>query len=125
VAALPGSDNDLETVYSIQNVTDVATKNDVRVEQTATAEFAIHQFKDYHPDGTADLEWEGQSNIACASSTVYLQVYNRDSGLWETIDSDNSTAANTDFTLSGSIADTTDYKDGSNVISCRVYQEMT
>jgi len=30
---------------------------------------------------------------------------------------------NTDFVLSGNVADLTDYKDGSGVVSCRVYQE--
>lgn len=100
-------------------------KDDVRVGQTATDEFAIHQFKDYV--GTAvsvNLEWEGQSDLAPTSSTIYLQIYNYDTPEWETVDSDNTTAADTDFSLSGNIADLTNYKDN-NTITCRVYQEAT
>jgi len=55
-------------------------------------------------------------------STVFLQIYNRDTTTWETIDSDNSTAADTDFILTADMADLTDYKDNNNVIVCRVYQ---
>jgi len=52
-----------------------------------------------------------------------LQIYNRDTPGWENVDTDSTTAADTDFILTGNIADLTNYKDGSNVISCRVYQE--
>ena len=121
---MPADDTDLENAYSDQDYIDVNTKNDVWVEQTASSEYAMHQFKDYVGGSpSANLEWEGQSDLAPSSSTVYLQIYNRDTPGWETIDSDDSTAANTDFSLIANIADLTNYKDGSNVISCRVFQE--
>ena len=125
-AALPGDDADLETVYSAQDDLDVETKNDVRVSQDATGEYTIHQYKDdVGVSNSTDLEWEGQTNNPPSLSTVYLQIYNRDTPAWETVDSDNTTGIDTDFTLSGNIADLTDYKDGSNIISCRIYQEAT
>jgi len=120
---LPSDDADLETVYSGQDVTDVAMKDDTRVDQSATGEYAIHQFKDYVGGaGAVDLEWEGQSNVAPSSSTVYLQIYNYDTPAWENVDSDNTTGADTDFPLNGNIPDLTNYKDG-NLITCRVYQQ--
>ena len=121
---LPADDTDLETTYSGQNVTDVATKNNVRVDQTATEEYMIHQYKNFVSDNSAcQLEWEGQTTLAPASSIVYLQIYNRNSTTWENVDSDNSSAVDTDFILIGEIADLTNYKDTSDVISCRIYQE--
>ena len=123
-AALPANDNNLEINYSVQDYIDVSTKNDVRVEQTATDEFAIHQFKNYvggSPSTT--LEWEGQTVLAPSESTALLQIYNRNSTTWETVDSDNTTGADTDFGLSGVVADLTNYKTVSNTIACRVYQE--
>jgi hypothetical protein len=121
---LPGDDADLETVYSAQDVTDVGTKDDVRVSQNAVAEFAIHQYKDYGgAAGVCDIEWEGQTNYAPTESTVFLQIYNRDTTTWETIDSDNTSAADTDFSLTAHMSSLTDYKDASNTISCRVYQQ--
>jgi len=103
---------------------DVETNNDVRVGQTATDEHTIHQFKDFAgTTNSVSLEVECQSDLAPSSSTIYLQIYNRNSTTWETVDSNNTESANTDFILSGDIADLTNYKDASNVISCRVYQE--
>ena len=81
-------------------------------------------FKDYVGTNTkCKLNWKGQSTLAPSSSTIYLQIYNRDLDEWETVDFDDSTGSSTDFILIANIADLTDYKDGNNVISCRVYQE--
>jgi len=69
------------------------------------------------------LEWEGKSTLAPLTSPVILQIYNR-SGIpvWETVDTDNTSDADVDFVLMADIPDLTNYKDGSNVISCRVFQ---
>ena len=121
---LPADDTELETAYSVQDYIDVSTKNDVRVAQIATDEYTLHQFKNYvGTSPLANIEWEGQSDLASSSSTVCLQIYNRNSTTWETVDSDNTTNADTDFTLTAHIANLTNYKNASNVISCRVYQE--
>lgn len=126
-AALPGDDTDLSTAYSSTDYDDVETDNSVRVAQDATpSDYAIHQFKDYVGTATGvTVTWNGQTNEDCSFATVTLQIYNHDTTTWDTIDSDNSTAADTDFDLSATVADLTDYKDGSSVISCRVYQQAT
>jgi len=124
-ATLPTNDTDLETAYTAQNVTDVATDDGVRVGQTGTLQYMIHQFKNFVPVSSTLLNWNGQSSLAPSASIVRLQIYNRNTPAWETVDSDNTTGANTDFDLSGNIADLTNYKDAGNVISCRVYQEAT
>lgn len=98
-------------------------KNDVRVGQTATGEYMIHQFKDFVGGNTScTLEWEGQTSLAPSSSAVVLEIYNRNTNEWVSVDSDNTSEVNTDFILSGVIADLTNYKDAQNIISCRVYQ---
>lgn len=99
--------------------------------------YLLHQYKvreNQHQDSikiTVDL----QSTLAPTASTVYLQIYNVTTGLWETLASDNTTAANTDFELVGRItANQSDYYDRSvsdtnfpqtydlNEITFRVYQ---
>jgi len=120
---LPANDTNLETAYSAQDYLDVDTKNDVRVLQSATSQFAIHQFKDVADGSSCHLECECQTNCPPSLSTVYLQIYNRNTTSWDTVDSDNTSAINTDFTLTADIADLTNYKDGSSVVSCRVHQE--
>jgi hypothetical protein len=123
-ASLPTNDTTLETSYSSQDLTDVSSKNDVRVGQTATGEYAIHQYKDFVSGevSSVNIETELQSNLAPSSSAVYLQVYNRVSSEWETLDSNNSASANTDFTLSYALSSLENFKDEHGVISCRVYQ---
>lgn len=125
-ADLPTNDNDLESTYTETDETNVATKNDVRVAQTGTSQYMIHQFKNFVGSQTScQVECELQTTLAPSSSTVYLQIYNRNTSAWVTIDSDNTSGADTDFTLIAEVADLTNYKDASNVISCRVYQLST
>jgi len=139
---LPAADNDLENLYSGAEVIAVATSDDSRTTQSATAEYAIHQYKEY-ADVTVEnnecfVTWEGQAD---STATIYLQVYNRISGLWETIgqapaDYDGAITSydkenvfydvfpvNTDFLLSASIPDLTNYKNAQGVVSFRVYQK--
>ena len=121
-AALPTDDADLETDYSAQDVADVATSNNVRVNQAALGQYAIHQYKNFRPSNDGSFLWEGQSDIAPSTSAIVLQIYNRNTTTWETKDSNNTAAANTDFNLTFSIADLTNYKNASGVTACRVYQ---
>jgi len=120
---LPTGTTDLENAYSAQDYLDVNVADDTRVGQTATQEYMVHQFKDYVGNVSGcQLNWEGQSTLAPTSSTVYLQIFNRNTSTWDMVDSDNTSNADTDFVLSVLVESLTNYKDESNVIVCRVYQ---
>ena len=141
---LPADDTDLTTPYSVSEYEDVRTINAVYVAQTATAQYAIHQFKTFvGAIPSIILLAQGiQTTLDPATSTVYLQIYNRVSGLWETIDREpgiyngaytryggayqnySTVGANTDFSLFGQIPDNTAYVDDHGVIACRIYQLM-
>ena len=124
--ALPANDADLETAFNTADYVTVATDDGNRVDQTAQGQFGLFLFKDDDTAGTnnvAIVTWDGQYTLAPSAQTVYLQVYNRNSTTWETLDSDSATAANTDFNLTGTINGLADYKDGNGWIACRVYQE--
>jgi hypothetical protein len=123
--SLPGNDNDLGTYYSSSEITDVGTDDGTRVSQTGTG-FVIHQYKKPNSNNTDDIQgdWNGQVVIPPARSTVYLQIYNQNSTTWETLDSDNTTAADTDFSLSGTkTSSVSNYYDANYWVSFRVYQE--
>lgn len=123
--SLPGNDDDLLDVYTDGQITDVATDDIYMVAQLATSQIAIHQFKQEINGIGGTITVVAQVTIPCSTSTAYLQIYNRSgTPAWDTIDSDNATGANTDFTLSATVADLTDYKDENNIVACRVYQEM-
>jgi len=124
---LPINDNDLETAYSAGEVSDVESYDTVVVGQTATGQYAIHQYRDFVGANTlCTLTWKGQSTLAPSSSIVVLQIYNYNEVdpdiRWKTVDSDNVEDANTDFILTANMADLTDYKKEDNTICCRIYQ---
>jgi hypothetical protein len=122
-AALPGDDTDLETAYTGQDETDVATENSVYVGQTMMGEYAIHQFKNFvGGNTTCSITCKGRSDLAPSSSTVTLEIYNRITTTWDELDTESGVGASEVFTLSANVPDLTNYKDASNVISCRVWQ---
>jgi len=121
-ASLPTDDADLETSYSYSDEDDVTTDNGVRVAQTADGEYAIHQFK--NEVGTASsitFNCNLQSDLSTVTQPMVLQIYNYNSTTWETLDTENTVGANTDFTLTGNIPDMTNYV-SSGWCTCRVYQ---
>jgi len=122
---LPADDTDLENTFIWSEYNDVATDDDTYVQQCATDENTIFLFKDQHTNNTDAIQpyWKGKTSIAPSQSTVYLQVYNRITPGWETVDSDNATAADTEFVLQADIqTNLSDYYDASNWVAFRVYQ---
>lgn len=121
---MPSDNTDLETAYSVSDYEDVSTNNGVRVAQTGFMQYMLHQFKDHVGEvSSCTVEWEGQSTLAPSASIVKLQIFNHTSGEWDDVDTDSASDADTDFTLTNSVDVSANYKDASNVITCRVYQE--
>ena len=123
---MPANDTDLENVFTALEYTKVREDDDQYVQQCATDEFTLFLFKDQNANSTDAIKpyWKGKTDLAPSTSTVYLQIYNRDITTWETIDSDDATGADTEFILQATVdTNLTDYYDGSNWIACRIYQE--
>ena len=126
---LESDDSVLTTQFSEQDYTDVGTDNDTYVDLQGTAQYMKFLFQEVNDNETNeqkfDITWKGKSSLAPSSATVYLQIYNRTDEIWETLDSDNSSSADTKFTLSGTQStDLSDYYDENYIISARVYQEV-
>lgn len=122
--SLPTTPDDLSTLYSTSDMTTVSTSNNTRVDQ-AGGNYLIHQFRQKHTVNTDNIGflWEGQSDVAPTTSTVYLQVYNTNTDSWEASDSNNTTAVNTDFTLENTIeSNQSNYYDTEYWVTWRVYQ---
>jgi hypothetical protein len=123
-ADLPGNDNNLETNFSAQDYLDVNLDDGNRVNQTASGEYAIFQFKDLVGDvNSCSVRWNGQSTLAPNTpAIVFLQVYNQTGTTWQTIASEVLSGSDTDFDLTFTLNDLTVYKTAEKTISCRVYQ---
>jgi hypothetical protein len=122
--SLPANDDDLSTAYSTSDLADVLDDDATRVSQVGGG-YIIHQFKWVHTNNTDPItpNIDMQSDTAPSTSTVVLQIYNRNSTTWENLDTDSTTAANTDFTLSETqSSNLSNYYDAQNMVSVRVYQ---
>jgi len=134
---------DLSTAYSAQDIIDVSATDSAWVAQSGTNKYAIHQFKvfaDVSPENNECLvNWTGKTSDF--TNQVVLQVYNQTTTTWETLAYSpifygdtiydyigyskrcyGDPGINTDFILSASILDLTNYKNLSGVVSFRVYQ---
>ena len=126
-AILDTNDTDLGISFTAQDYTDIATDDNIYLDLSGVSTYNKFLFKDYNTNnlGTDDIivTWSGKSTLAPSDSTAYLQIYNRTSSSWETLDSDGTTAANTEFILSGTQSTSlSDYYDANYVTSCRIYQ---
>jgi len=89
--------------------------------------YGVFVWKDKHSDNTSVIISTCilKTSIAPSVNTVYLQIYNRNLGAWETLDSDNVTAADTEFTLNGiQSTDLSYYYDANYFVIHRIYQKV-
>ena len=124
---LPSKDNNLTNTFSAQEYLDVENLDGQTSIQTSDGQYSVFLFKNKNTDQeTISTTWTGKSNLAPSSSTVYLQIYNRNSTTWEPLDTDSTSSVNTNFTLTGTkTTNLSNYFDDNYWISCRVYQQTT
>jgi hypothetical protein len=126
---LPSTDAELSTLYVGSDYGKVSADDTDLVLQPGSSfyrsGYMIHQYKQRGNNVSPfTATWTGQAKIPTILKPVTLEVYNRTSGLWEAIDSDNTSGSYVDFTLVGSVnSNLSDYFDGSNWLSFRVWQE--
>jgi hypothetical protein len=123
--SLPADVNPMATFYSNTEVSDVDSDNATRVSLSGV-NYPIHMYQYRHTNNTDNItiSWNGQTDLAPSTSTVYLQIYNYNSSIWDTLDSDNSSSANSDFTLEGSkTTSVSNYYSTIYLVSVRVYQQ--
>jgi len=125
---LPADDYDLETLFIASEYTKVSIDDADYVDQEGNF-YWVFEFKDQNINNTDKIKvsWKGQTDLAPTVSTVHLQIYNQTDNIWEDLNTDNISNADTDFTLNGSqFAQVDKYyaKIGSYYwVSCRVYQQ--
>jgi len=118
-------DDALEVNYTAGEYEEVEQNDAQFVDQTATDEYAIHQFRKQHINNTdvVDVLVDIRSLIGAVAETIYLQVLNRNSGIWETLSSNNTALVNQEFTLTGKITSNISYYYSVSFwVAFRVYQ---
>lgn len=115
------TDNELKTIYSRYPI---SIDNTYGVSLTSAKNYAVFLFKNKHTEkNKISIQCRLKSNWTPLYSTVYLQIFNRITTSWETIDSNNTKNADRNFILSGIITTNLNrYFDNNYWISCRIYQ---
>ena len=126
-SSLPLATSSLTYYLDNRGYSAVASDDNVNYDTaTSSAGYPIFLFARKHTNATdaIDISWDGQSNVACETNKIYLQIYNTSSTAWETLASSTSCATDTDFTLQSTISTTTssEYYDSDNWNYARVYQ---
>lgn len=129
-SSLPLTKNALTNFYSPTDETNVATDDDVFVEQVSTdAAYILHQWKYEHTNATDPITVtvRVKSDLAPTIAAVTLQIWNNNTSAWETIATNSTAGSGAEFQLSGTItASVANYYDGANnQIAARVYQQRT
>jgi hypothetical protein len=125
--ALPIGTIDLTTLFSLEDYTTVSLDDTNRVD-IISGNYGIVQFKDKNTNNTDEIHivWNGQSDLAPLQSAVVLEIYNHNTDVWDNLDSDNATLANTDFDLNGDITENlSNYYNDGYWVCCRAYQLKT
>jgi len=112
-------------MYGAEDEADVSTDNGVRVPIAGSTNYLAHEFKrvnNTNQDSVTVLV-NMQTSIAPSVVPVYLQVWNENTDLWETIDTNNSSQANEDFDLTANItSNIANYYDSQYTVTFRVQQ---
>lgn len=125
--SLPASSADLTYYFDPEGYADAAADdNSDRDALTSAANYPVVNFvtKNATNSQAITATWNGQSSAAATSAAVYLQVFRFGStNAWQTVASNATSAASSDFTLSGNINSAlAEYYDASNWTYWRVYQ---
>jgi hypothetical protein len=125
--SLPADNIDL-TAFNSTDYSDVLVDDSTYFDLICNSpDYAVVLFKNQATNNSNPItpSWIGKTNYLPSTQTVYLQIYNLSTPGWETIDSNNSSPINTDFTLTHEqAANLSDYYDSNNYVSCRVYQKI-
>lgn len=125
LVTLPTNDDNLAIIYGEEDETNVSTDNQAYVSVSSSSNYIAHEFKKVNNTNKDSVKVlvNLKSSLAPQSTPVYLQVYNHQSEEWETIDTDSSTGANTDFDLTATLStNVSNYYDSSYIVSFRVHQ---
>jgi hypothetical protein len=126
LVSLPITKNNLAIIYGEDDEIAVSEDDGVRVALSGlSVSYLVHQFRIIHDTNKDNvcIKVNLQVSLACSISPVYLQVWNVSTGLWETLATNLTSPADTDFTLSYSIeSNISNYFDTNYEIAVRVYQ---
>lgn len=127
-ATLPSTNANITDFTIMADYNNIDTLDSITIDNSSPVSgFVLQQYKDNRPnDGNPfSVTWRGKSTEAASSNSINLQVYNQNTPGFETIATNSSVAANTFFTLTGTISSNlSNYYDSNNWITWRVYQAV-
>ncbi len=127
VSSLASTKDDLEYYFDAEGYADTNADDSIYDKMSSFSQIPVYNFVSKHSNNSdaITLTWNGQSTYSPAFGNVFLQVYRFGStNAWETLDTENSAGADTDFSLTTNInSKLSEYYDSNNYVYFRVYQE--
>lgn len=115
---------DLSNQFNAVNYGNVSTDDgDYFIERGSR--YMIREYKAQHPNNTDSITmtWKGRSTLSTLVSPILIQIFNQNSGLWETLANQTLVPADTDFQVAVSqTTNVSNYYDSNNVVTFRSYQ---
>lgn len=124
--APPSTSNDLVNPFNSIQYGNVST-NDGGYQIQTGSQVIIQEYKSLHQNNTDNINftWWGRSTVAPSVSPFYVQVYNQNTLSWQTVASQTTQPADTDFGITVSITTTPgNYYNTSNQVIFRTYQQV-
>jgi len=123
---LPTTDAELTNLFTATNFSEILSDDNTYQDITGTG-FLILQAKKRNSNDTdaITINIRSKSTLAPTTATIYMQLYDYNLDAWETVDTDNVTAVNTEMTLTVNKTSTaTDYYNEDKYVTVRLYQEV-
>lgn len=122
----PSTSADLSAAFTSPQYGDVAVDDgDYWIETGSQYVTAYYKKIWTNSTDSPSFTWRGRSTLSPQMSTVYLQIYNFNSSAWETLDTETSQPADTDFVMTGTqSANVSNYYNTRNIVAFRIYQKV-
>jgi hypothetical protein len=120
------TNSDLVNPFNAVNYGNVSTNDGDYFIQTGS-QVMIQEYKSLHQNNTDSINfnWMGRSTVAPSVSPFYIQVYNFNSSAWQTVASQTTQPADTDFQMQVSITvNPGNYYSPTNQVIFRSYQQV-
>jgi hypothetical protein len=122
---LPTTSDELAIPYGSEDDIAVSEDDDIRVPVTGSTTYLMHEFKSENNSNQDSIKITVnlQSTLATTNQTVFLQIWNENSGAWGTVDSSSNKNANKDFNLTYTQSNNqSHYYDDNYTVTFRVFQ---
>lgn len=129
-SSYPSTITSMANAFYPTDYTTVSTNDGTYVAQDNSSSYAVFHCQWQHTNNTDNItiSWNGKSDFSTSGvhNTASLDIWNYNTSSWELIDTDTTTTAGTDFTMTATVnSNISFYYSGTNVVVFRIKQYLS